>query len=255
MKKLAILYFMIFAFFGFSAFSKQNRCFGKDYKFSDVIRVGTISAESMTHFGISQYHKRDIDKYQIGALDITEETLRSAIPVGIGIALLFVSGPFGCLPIAVGIGNSIKAFYESLKRKEIKNLVKGSLLYLMGDKASETKRDLKKIDLFLRFYYDVRDRLRDQFLKGATDDHLKIYLASRLLFINRYGFLIANRFNYDPVIRKQAGCTKAPLDGRVKKKFLKKNIVPLIYAAEKILEEISPEKLELIAFGGPACAS
>lgn len=255
MKNTIALFTLIISLFVISGVYKQESCFGKDYRFSGMNSVRPVNKEALTFFGVSQYHTRDLDKYRIGGKDIAEETLRSAIPVGIGIALLFVSGPFGCLPIAVGIGNSIKAFYESLKRKEIKNLVKGSLLYLLGDRASETKRDLKKIELFIRFYTDVKDRLQDQFLRGASENDLKIYLASRILFMNRYGFLIANRFNYDPQIRKQAGSTKAPLDGRVKKKFLKKHIVPFIYATEKILEEISPEKLELIAFGGPATAS
>jgi len=211
-----------------------------------------LNEQTLKKSGVRFFSDRDLDKYRINKLGITEQCLRSVIPVGIGIGLIFVSGPLACIPIAVGIGHSIKAFVDSIKRKKIKNLIVGSLLYLKGVEMTLDKKEEKSLNSFKKFYLDTREKMLSAFSNDASEGVMKAYLASRLLLINRFGFLISNRFNFDPGVRKLVkASTIAHPAGKYSKGFLKKHIVPLIIATEKILADCPADKLETLAFGHP----
>jgi len=205
--------------------------------------------KSLTLPGRSWSFNTDLEKYQWSGKKKAGKALRSIVPIGVGIALIFVSGPAGCIPVGVGVVMGVKGLSDSYKNKKTRSLLRGALLFLTGHDRSQNPDYKSSLNDFQNFYLSVSKSLREHLWSESSDWQLESYLASRLLLINHYGFLVANRFNYDPEVQHLSNSTEADSRGLFSVKFLKQQIVPLCLIMEDTLLVTDIPTLERISFG------
>lgn len=191
----------------------------------------------------------DFDKYDFNKGEKIKAGSRVLIPVAAGITLIFISGPAGFLPVGVGITLGAKAMLDSFRRSKTKKTLRGALLFLNGEDRNSDPKKSRFLSYFDQFFLETEGHIRDYFWPEASTWQLKTFLASRLLLINQFGFLIANRCHSES--HRYPGFTleAAPSDGIFTKTFLKQNLIPLILILEDCLCLCSPEFLHRLAFG------
>lgn len=199
--------------------------------------------------GLDLSHKEDLNKYRWNKKQKSGRALRTVVPIGAGIALIFISGPVACLPVGVGVVMGIRSFAEYHRNKKVRGLLDGALLFLSGYDRSRRKEHKEPLKKFYRFYQKSSDKLRQNMWPRSSDWQLMTYLASRLLLINHYGFLVANRFNRDQALSGIVGDDSADSAGKFTSDFLSKNVAVLCLIMEDIFSITSPETLERISFG------
>lgn len=232
---------------GLNAFAEENKVPDwvlEDGEQGNIDGEKLISDEELAAL-LSRSFSKDFKKYHFSTRMKVEHGCRVIIPVGIGVALVLVSGPGGVIPVVVGIGYGIKARLDHLKNKKMRSIFKGSLLYLQEiDKQQTSSRNRKRLEVYDEFFKDVRADLKTYIGREVDDQELKTYLAYQLLIINRYGSLIIERYKN---IKKHKWW-KGPLTDVYTQSFLKKNLVLLIKeCSEYLLKTTDLNSLDKLA--------
>lgn len=183
--------------------------------------------------------KKDMKKYYPSKKKIAGKSVRVLLPIGIGVAMISLSGPQAAIPITIGALSGVAEFIRYMKIKSVRHLFQGAYLHL--DQQSGhllTKSEKRKVKKFGRFYDKAEENFRQQWYPELGPNQVKDMLAIHLLRINHYSWWFAHRFNSDKSVRNQARPThklkrvfvsnKTSDKGTFSKGFLKRNLNVLV---------------------------
>ena len=196
LKKVLFLAFLLFVF-EFNSFAEESLSSDELFEAQnqELVAGNPLLSEDEIAQLTSRSFSKDFSKYHFSKRMKIEHSCRVIIPVGLGVALVLVSGPGGVVPLIVGVGYGIKARVDYVQNKKVRSLLKGSLLWLHKvDESQMPSRNRKRLKAFDRFFNCVKKDLRTHLDQDVSDEQLKTYLAYQLLIINRYGPVIVERY-------------------------------------------------------------
>ena len=190
------------------------------------------------------YFDFDLQKYRMRTQKKIGASLKSSLPIGIGIAVFTLIGnPIAVVPITMGIVSGSMNIKKHIVNRDTKRVLKGAYLYL------ETDHDIKKHKA--KKYRASFDKFHKKISK-KYDVNSKEQLALKLLYINHFASLIAKRLQNDPKIATYKNFykkNKVPGNGSWNQKFMLEYFILLDHALLDIAKRNSFHQLNQIKNG------
>ena len=195
-----------------------------DANASDKLLTGNqLGSDIVSYYDNNpEYFDFDLQKYRMSSSDKVGTSIKTGLPIGIGVALFTIMGnPIAAVPITMGVVTGSMAIRKFIQNRDTKRLLKGAYLYLQPDYASRLKKPKKYQSYFEKFYKRS---------KKFLDSPEKKQVALELLYINHYAPLIAKRLRSDPELATYKNFykkNKIPQDGSWNRKFMENYYVIL----------------------------
>lgn len=182
---------------------------------------------------------KDMKKYYPTKKSIAGKSVRVLLPIGIGLAMISLSGPQAAIPITIGTATGAAEFIRYLRLKSVRHLFQGAWHHLiLKQNGIPSKSERKKIKKFEKFFKKVQGDFQQKWYPELESESAKDALAIHLLRINRYSWWFAHRFNTDKDVRNLTRpshkfkriftSNKTSEKGVFSKGFLKRNLNVLV---------------------------